>query len=221
MDKTNYFKNKDIRIIHIWEDDWFLKRSILESQIRNMLLMNDISIYARKCKVREIFDNKLVSNFLNTNHIQGNDRSVKSIGLYYNDVLVSIMTFNKSEGRKIMKDDEWNLSRFCNLLNNNVVGGASKLLRYFINQYSSKRIISYADKDWSVGSLYYKLDFKCLYETKPDYKYVVGGVRKHKQNYTKSRLKLGSDITESSHMLDKKIHKIYDCGKIKFELLLK
>ena len=74
----------------------------------------------------------------------------------------------------------------------------------------------------SIGSLYYTLKFKCVYETKPDYKYIVGGKRRHKQNYTKSRLKLDNDIiTESNYMLDNKIFKVYDCGKIKFELLFK
>lgn len=221
ISKTNFFKERDIRIIHVWEDDWVFNRPIIESQIKNMIYSNNIKIYARKCVVMEIFDVKLVSSFLNVNHIQGNDRSIKNIGLYYNGDLVSIMTFNKSEGRKKMTDSDWNLSRFCNILNTNIVGGASKLLNYFINKYTPNRIISYADKDWSIGSLYYILNFECVYETKPDYKYIIGGKRRHKQNYTKSRLKLTNDITESNYMFDNKIFKVYDCGKIKFELLLK
>jgi len=220
LSKTNFFKEKEIRIIHIWEDDWSINRSILESQIRNILSLNHNRIYARKCVAMEIFDNKLASSFLDANHIQGNDRSIKKIGLYYEGNLVSIMTFNKSEGRKKMNNDDWNLSRFCNLLNTNIVGGASKLLNYFIKEHSPNRIISYADKDWSIGSLYYTLNFKCVSETPPDYKYIVAGIRRHKQNYTKSILKLGNGITESAYMLDNNIYKVYDCGKMKFELLL-
>ena len=37
LNKTNYFKEKGIRIIHIWEDDWDFKRSIIESQIKNWI----------------------------------------------------------------------------------------------------------------------------------------------------------------------------------------
>jgi hypothetical protein len=219
IDKTNYFKEKNIRIIHIWEDDWDKKRSIVESQIKNIMNLNCNRIYARDCIVREIGDSGLVRDFLSINHIQGNDRSIKNIGLYYNEELVSLMTFNKSEGRKKMSNLEWNLSRFCNILNGNVIGGASKLLSHFIKIYNPDRIISYADKDWSVGNLYKRLKFECIGETNPDYKYVIDGVRKHKQNFTKSRLKIDSNLTESRYMSMNKINKIYDCGKMKFELL--
>lgn len=220
LDKTNYFKEREIRIIHIWEDDWDIKQSIVESQIKNIMKLNNNRIYARSCTVSEINDYKLVRDFLSKNHIQGNDRSVKNIGLYYNDKLVSIMTFNKSEGRKKMVDSEWNLSRFCNILDSNVIGGASKLLSYFIKKYKPFRIISYADKDWSIGGLYEKLNFKCVNESGPDYKYIIGGVRKHKQNFTKSRLNIDNKLTENKYMIANKINKVYDCGKIKFELVL-
>lgn len=220
LDKTNFFRERGIRIIHIWEDDWLYKRMIVESQIRNILLLNTSRIFARNCLVSEIKNPLVVRDFLNENHIQGNDRSIVNLGLYYNGDLVSIMTFNKSEGRKKMDEYGWNLSRFCNKINLNVIGGASKLLNFFIKVYNPNRIISYADKDWSLGMLYYKLNFLCINESLPDYKYVVKGIRRHKQNFTKSKLKLDNSVTESSYMSRNKINKVYDCGKIKFELLL-
>ena len=99
----------------------------------------------------------------------------------------------------------------------NVVGGASKLLSYFIKEYNSKRIVSYADKDWSVGSLYYTLGFENIAESKPDYKYIVGDKRVHKSKYRKSKLK--TTLTEKQATEKIGISRIYDCGKIKFELL--
>ena len=59
-----------------------------------------------------------------------------------------------------MKNNEWNLSRFCNKAGYNIIGGASKLLNNFIKNNEVYRIISYADKDWSIGSLYYTLGFE-------------------------------------------------------------
>lgn len=44
------------------------------------------------------------------------------------------MIFNKTEGRKKMIDTDWNLSRFSNKLEYNVVGGASKLLNNIIKK---------------------------------------------------------------------------------------
>ena len=129
------------------------------------------------------------------------------------------MTFDSFEGRKKMEEGGYNLSRFCNKLGYNVVGGASKLLSYFIKEYKASRIVSYADKDWSIGSLYYTLGFENILESKPDYKYIVDNNRVHKSRYKKSKLK--TTLTESKTMEELGINKIYDCGKIKFEYKIK
>lgn len=204
LDKLNYFKERGIRIIYIWEDDYLFKEDIIKSQIKNHLKLSN-RIWARNCEIREI-DNKISREFLDKNHIQGSYKQItKSFGLYYKDELISVITFDHFEGRKKMNDDEWNLSRFCNNLGISVIGGASKLLNFFIKEFKPSRIISYADKDWSEGALYDKLKFIKLYETKPDYKYIIGRKRYHKSNFKKN---------EKSY---KYCLKIYDCGKIKFE----
>ena len=217
LNKTNYFKDKGIRIIHIWEDDWVYKNPIIKSQILNILKKNE-KIFARKCFVIEV-DVKTTGKFLDDNHIQGKSNSVKKLGLYYNDELVSLMTFDNFEGRKKMEEGGWNLSRFCNKLNTNVIGGASKLLNYFIKTYNPSRIVSYADKDWSIGALYQTLGFENVGGNGPDYKYIVGGKRVHKSRYKKS--KLNTELTESKQMELNGINKIFDCGKIKFEKIIK
>jgi len=129
------------------------------------------------------------------------------------------MIFDHNEGRKKMDVDEWNLSRFCNKIDTVVIGGASKLLKHFIRNYNPTRIISYADRDWSVGDLYYKLGFINIGYSKPDYKYIIEKKRSHKSKYKKS--KLNTSLTESKYMKEKKIKRIYDCGKIKFEMIIK
>jgi hypothetical protein len=174
-------------------------------------------IFARKCQIKECGVSES-REFLDKNHIQGFANSVKKIGLYHNNELIGLMTFDYYEGRKKMEEGGWNLSRFCNVLNTNVVGGASKLLKHFIKKYNPNRIISYADKDWSIGNLYYKLGFKKINETKPDYKYIINKKRVHKSKYRKSILK--TDLTESEQMKINGINRIWDCGKIKFEFIL-
>lgn len=216
IDKTNYFKEKGIRIIHIWEDDWDHNQDIIKSQIKNLLGKSD-RIYARKCTFREV-SIKESTPFLNNNHIQGRDRSSKKYGLYYNDELISLMTLNKVEGRKKMMESEWNLSRFCNKKGISVIGGASKLLTNFIKLNNVSRIISYADNDWSIGNLYEKLNFKLINTSNPDYKYKVGDKRVHKQNFKRS--KLPNNISEKKYTEDMGYHKIWDCGKLKYELII-
>ena len=215
LDKTNYFKDRDIRIIHIWEDDWIFKQDIVKSQINNLLNLNTYKIFARKCIIKEV-GVKETRKFLDDNHIQGFTSSSFKIGLYYNNELVSIMTFDAFEGRKKMEEGGYNLSRFCNKTGFNVVGGASKLLSHFIKVCNPIRIVSYGDKDWSVGNLYYTLGFNNISESNPDYKYIVDNKRVHKSRYKKSKFK--TTLTESQATKELGINRIYDCGKIKFEI---
>jgi hypothetical protein len=217
INKTLFFNKKGIRIIHIWEDDWQNKKEIIQSQIRNWIGKTKRKIFARNCQVR-IVESKAGVSFLNKNHIQGCDKSTLKLGLYLEGELVSIMTFDHFEGRKRMEESGWNLSRFCNLIDTNVVGGASKILSYFIKCYSPRRIVSYADRDWSNGGLYEKLRFVLISESKPDYKYIVEGIRVHKSNFKKSRLKYKE--TESGYVNRNGVERVWDCGKFKFQLLL-
>ncbi len=217
--KTNHFRQRGIKLLHIWEDDWTNKKEIVKSIVRNSIGLST-KIFARKCEIREIQDSKETRDFLTENHLLSHSPSIKkSIGLFYENELLSIMTLDKFEGRKKLPDVEWNLSRFCNRKDHTVIGGASRLLNYFIKKYSPKRIISYADKDWSTGHLYEKLGFNKIYETNPDYKYVVDNIRRHKSGYKKSNLNIGSELTEAEFMKKSHILRIWDCGKIKYEKL--
>jgi hypothetical protein len=220
LSKTQHFLDRGIRIIHIWEDDWIYKTDIQKSMISNIVNKTPERIFARKCEVISITDNKSIRNFLDENHIQGYTKTIKlAISLMYNGEIYSIMTFDKSEGRKKMTEYGWNLSRFCNKLNTQVVGGASKLLSFFIKEYNPNRIISYADASWSSGNLYNEIGFKEVNRTNPDYKYIIDGTRRHKSSFRKSSLKIDVKISEREFMESNGYHRIYDCGKIKFELL--
>jgi len=88
----------------------------------------------------------------------------------------------------------------------------------FIKNNHPNRIISYADMDWSVGNLYEKLGFHKVSESNPDYKYIIGDKRVHKSKYRKSNL--NTSLSESNYMDSLGINKIYDCGKIKYEMLI-
>jgi hypothetical protein len=223
INKTNHFADKNIRIIHIWEDDWCAKREIVESQILNWLGLNSNKVFARKCQIKQIKNSSLIRSFLNENHIQGYVRTTLNLGLFFEDNLVSLMTFDHSEGRKSMQKNEWNLSRFCNKTNMNVVGAASKLLKYFIDNFSPSRIISFADKEWSRGDLYSKLGFHKIGDSKPNYKYMLKNKRVNKQRFKKSRLieeGFEAKMSESEIMLEKGIYKIWDCGQLKFEKII-
>ena len=126
----------------------------------------------------------------------------------------------EDDGIEKMEEDGWNLSRFCNKLNTSIIGGASKLLKHFKRNYNPTRIISYADKDWSMGNLYEKLNFELVKDSNPDYKYLYNNKRIHKSNFKKSSIKkkFGDiNVSESIFLTENGIHKIWDCGKLKYE----
>jgi hypothetical protein len=223
----NYHKNKTetaekngIKLIQIYQDDWFYKNDIVKSRILN-LLGKSKKIMARKCEIKEINDNKLVRIFLRDNHLQGHISSKIKIGLFYNEELISLMTFGnlrKSMGQKSI-EGSYEMLRFCNKLNINVIGGASRLFKYFIEKYRPVFIVSYADRSWSSGNLYYKLGFMLDHKTEPNYYYVIDGIRKHRFNYRKDKLiKQGFDQYKTEHeiMLERKIYRIYDSGQLKY-----
>lgn len=220
INKTEKCEKLGIKLIHIYEDDWNLKQDIIKSRILNLLSKSN-TIPARKCQIKEIEDNNLIRNFLKENHIQGFVGSKVKICLFYNEELISIMLFGsvrKSMG-KTSKVDCYELLRFCNKLNYSVVGGASKLFKYFLKIYNPKEIISYADRSWSTGNLYHNLGFKLSHKTKPNYYYIIDGVRNYRFLFRKDILvKQGFNPLKSEHeiMLERKIYRIYDSGHLKF-----
>ena len=118
------------------------------------------------------------------------------------------------------KSDEWELTRFSNRINTNVIGGASRLFNYFIKTYSPVKIISYSDIRLFNGNMYETLGFKRISQSAPNYWYVINGLRYHRFNFRKSVLvKEGYDRnkTEKEIMFDRKIYRIYDCGHIRWE----
>ena len=219
LNKTELCKDKGIQLIHIFEDEWLFKKDVVKSRIQNMLGLTKEKIFARKCKIKDV-NIKDRDIFLDNNHLQGKVRASINLGLYYNNELVSLMTFNKPR-LGIGKGGDYELSRFCNKINTSVVGGASKLLKHFIKIYKPKEIVSYADKRWSNGGLYETLGFDLSHVNKPNYHYIINMKRKHRFNFRKHILKKqGFDTenkTEHQIMLDRNIYRIYDCGTITYK----
>ena len=222
INKTEECIAANIRLIHIFEDEWSDKKEIIKSMLSNILGKTHKKIYARNCEIKEVQQKEKI-DFLNANHIQDNVSSKINYGLYYNDELVSLMCFGKPRinlGSKNTKDDEYELLRFCNKLYTTVIGGASKLFKYFIKTYNPSLITSYCDRRWSIGSMYEILGFTLSHKSQPNYYYIQGNNRKNRFKFRKSELiKEGFDSnkSESEIMKERGIHRIYDCGTLVFK----
>lgn len=221
LKKTEECKAKSIRLVHIWENDWERKQDIVKSNLLNILGKTPNKIFARKCEIREV-DSKTSAMFLDINHLQGNALSKIKLGLYYNDELVSLLTFSSIRRNLGGKSEEnhWELLRFCNKLNTSVIGGMSKLFKHFIKKYTPKYIVSYANRDWSQGNVYYKLGMNFVKYTTPGYSYYKSKIKYNRFNFRKDILvKEGFDSnkTEYEIMSERGFHRVWNTGNLKFE----
>ena len=221
LDKLNSCNSKGLKLIQIFEDEWLFKKEIVKSRLLNIINKTPNKIYARKCKIN-LITSKEARIFLNENHIQGFVGGSVYLGLFYDSELVSIMTFGglrKNLGQE-SKEGSFELLRFCNKINTSVIGGASKLFKYFCNNFNPNEVISYADRRWSEGSLYENLNFDLISKSIPNYFYTKNYIRENRFKYRKSELiKKGFDSnkTEKEIMSEKGYYRIYDCGTLKFK----
>ncbi len=190
--KTEECEKQGIQLIHIFEDEWDRKQEIVKSRLQSILGKNN-RIFGRKTECK-IIDADTANAFLNANHIDGSCFAEYHYGLFYNNELVSVMTFGKSS-------DEFVLLRFANKLYTNVIGGASKLFSHFRKDHPEiEKVISYADRRWSKGNLYEKLGFNFIDKLEPSC-FILG---------YKTR-ELFNSIKDDDHSY------IYDSGQLKYE----
>jgi hypothetical protein len=219
LHKTRKCLESGIRLFHIFEDEWKNKQEIWKSILRYNFGKVQNKIHARKCIVRPINQQDTIT-FLNNNHLQGYSNCSVSLGLYYNNLLVSNLTLGKS---RFDKNIEWEIIRFANLLNSTVVGGFQKLFKYFIQTYDPKSLVSYADKRYSIGNIYQSIGMMDVENHSINYYYFNKreGVRYSRHQFQKHKLKdkllmFDDSLSEGDNMKLNGFHRIYDCGNYKF-----
>ena len=224
--KTDLCEKQGIFLFHIFGYEWTHKKPVIKSMLCNLLQANKHIIYARKC---EIYPNAYeVRTFLDRNHRQGYANSSISISLVYQGKQVSMMTFGRMRHTIGQTDDNdaYELVRFCNEKNTTVVGGASKLFKYFIDTYKPSHIISFSDRAHTRGNLYQTLGFTETRRSDANYVWVdVASDRAyHRINAQKMNLKkflkddsIDLSLSEKQIMEDHKFAQVFDSGTITWE----
>ena len=221
LNKTNTAEKNGISLLHIFENEWILKKDIVKSVIKMKLKLNN-TFYGRNCIIKEV-DSKTSNEFLNNNHLQGEDKSKIRIGLFNkkSNELISIMTFCKS---RYNKNYDWEISRYAIKTDISILGGAQKLFSYFIKTYNPKSIITYSDRRYFNGGIYIQIGFEILEDTPPNFYYVNLTNRYHLmsriqfQKYKqKEKLKIFDETLSAwMNMQLNGYDRIWDCGNKKF-----
>lgn len=131
------------------------------------------TVYARNCTIRRI-ETSLASEFLNAYHLMNYAKSAFHYGLFDSGELVAVATFSKGRKMNRLNEDQrsFELVRFCCKDGISVSGGLSKLLTFFIEEKHPGDIMTYIDKQFSIGRSYITCGFKKHGET-PAQKFIV------------------------------------------------
>ena len=226
VNKTDKCLEKGIQLIQIFETEWTYKKEIIKSILRAKLGKLTKLCGGRQCKIREITV-KESGPFLNTHHRQGSSPSSIKLGAYFNDELVSVMTFSKpsvAKGRKheASSTTKFELARFASLMGHNIPGIASKILSHFKKNYAWDELLTFADRRYSNTKFYEKVGFTLLNTTAPCYWYHEERSidLKHRFKYRKQELPkllktFDINKTEYTNMVENGFDRIWDCGNHK------
>ena len=157
----------NILLIQIWEDSWFRHNNLVISRIKSQLQLNQ-KIAARSCTLVQLTKTQ-AAIFFNQHHLQGAINASYNLGLLHNQKIVAAMAFSKP---RVMVDGpnlyrSYELLRFANATDSNVIGGFGKLLQNFIKQKNAQHIMTYIDLDWGNGAGFKKLGFVQTAITEP------------------------------------------------------
>lgn len=212
--KTAQCNKLGIELIHIFEYEWNTHRECVQSIILNSLGKSN-KIYARNTYIKEI-DSSKAREFLERNHLQGYASSNINIALMYENDIVYVVTFGNPRFDRVVN---YELIRACSKLNSTVVGGFSKVLKYFCEKYNANNILTYVDRAKFNANVYRKNNFQFLNYTTPSYVWSNGNKIVSRYAAMKHKLienNLGTvDESESDIMHRLGYFKIYNCGNLK------
>ena len=226
LEKTIKMEEQSYQLFHIREDHLLnkFKKEIWKSVLLNKCGFSN-KIHARKLQVIDLNNHKdFVKVFLGDNHLQGSCPASIKLGLQdpKTGKVYSIMTFGKS---RFNKNIEYELLRFCNAKFFNVRGAASKLLKHFERTYKPSSLVSYANRDWSMGNLYKQLGFIYKYSSEPNYMYIHINRNEiiSRQQAQKHKLKaflevrnlvFDENLSERDNMINNGYRIYYDTGNL-------
>ena len=231
--KSQLASSAGIELFHIFGYEWVDTPDVIKSMIKSRLGFVDTRIYARNTHIVEVPYTE-ASAFLAANHRQGFTPTKICLGLRLNsdNTLVSLMTFNPMklhQGHRRADFNDWELSRFCNLRNTVVVGGASKLFKHFVSNYDFGKLVSFSDIAHTSGKLYQVLGFTQTSVSAPSYVWVCLKTDEYYKRTAcmKSKLKkLFNDPTiDVGHLTEKQIMEsrgyvqVFDSGLIRWEYM--
>jgi len=202
INKRIDYENVGLRLLQFRQDEIKERPLIIQSMIGNIKKSNT-RIFARKCSLQEI-EFKEASEFLERTHLMGKGPASRALGLFYDNKLVSVMTFKETKtGSEIV--------RYSNELNTSIIGGFSKLCK-FLEAFGGE-IVSFVDLRYATGESLEKNAFKRS-GTTLGWKW-TDGVKTFNRLYCKANMD-ARGLSEKEYAKELGLYKIYDAGQAKY-----
>lgn len=207
---------KGIKLLHVFEDEWFEKQEIVKSMIAHRLGFSSRKIFARKCTIQKLTV-KQRRDFFDSCHIDGDTNSSIAWGLFLGSELVSALSLRKAFHKKHEKCLE--IARFCTSLNTSVTGGLAKLtqvaLKHSLNEGFSDGLLTYVDTRFGQGEGYRAAGFKQEGRTPNRFWWTDTFVR---FNRFKFRADKNAGLTEAQVAAEHGVIKIWGCPNLIFQM---
>lgn len=154
------------KLIHLDQDVWLKNPEQVRKRLKVRIGQGE-RLYARKGVVARL-DKKRAVEFQQEHHLQQAVPGKYRYGLFIEGELTAIMVFS---GGRLMRHTEGYRSfeclRFCSRQGTVVIGAFSRLMAFFIKEFSPDDIMTYVDKDWSDGAKFAQMGFVPAGETEP------------------------------------------------------
>ena len=206
-------------LVHLWEDIWVFNPTGVLSRVKSFLGLNQ-TLHARKAKLIPV-DKADAVLFFNRYHLQGFVNAKYHFGLTMNNELISLASFSdlrpmKSKGNQYTSAE---LIRFASIDGFTITGGLSKLIKHFLNLTKPNDLMTYADRDWSLGKGYAALGFELTTPTAPADLFVdqKTGLRYFPHRLPK-RLLSSLDAQKELNLDDHGFAKVFNTGNLKYHL---
>lgn len=220
LNKSRACASKGIRLIHVFEHDWFLNRPKVENLIRNAL-GGCTPVNSDQCTVCEVSTAE-AGSFFKSHHLLNTTRFSKAYALFLDGSMVSVIGVGRSATLKGERG-AYEIKRFCDASGFTVHGGLTKLINHFISDFNNavRKITCYSNLNYGISdSVLLGSGFTELKVGRPTYSYV------HKSDYLKlynrvdfQKHKLAEKLatfdehkTEYQNMKANGYDRIWDCG---------
>ena len=172
LDKYRLARDAGIRLIHVWEDDWKLRRTAVEALLTRAIYNDPQGLSASECSLDTAVGEAESAELLSAWSLHGAaPEGCALLGLRAPDgELVAVLAGKPRRG-------DWHLERFAAA--RPVTGGFQRLVRAVLAVHAPQQAVAVADNGDPVDAVYAAAGFVRDGDISPEETRLVEGVREH------------------------------------------